>query len=197
MTWREAIENIKEVRNKAEEVFQDKDGALRMAGFKADDLRLAVEEIHLPGELERALPRVDVQRLQAEAAPFESEQRAEETVGAFMEGLSKSLGMTREDIEQELKDNPKEFLEKHKETVMKVWDVVHRRMAIDGGSFIDIRVPDGTGLEALLALLKRMPMGRSPRKGGEGSLSAAKSPSDEEYEGTLAETAQEVLGKGR
>lgn len=170
MTWRQAVEDIEAITREAEDVFRAPDGALIRAGFPKKGIRLVVAEIHLPPELQNALPHVDRQRLEAEAAPFEARQRAEETAGAVIEAFHSITGMERTAIETALREDPEGFISRHRESWNSAWDAIHRRMAIDGRSFLDIRVQGAEGLErGLLNLIigaisawQRMPPGSQP-----------------------------------
>ena len=164
MTWKEATEAIKKVTTQAEEVFQQADGALFRAGFIPKDIQLTIKEIKLPPELEKVLPEVDRQRLEAEAAPFEAKQRAIETIGSVIEMMAGTRGKTPEEIQKLIDgddDLKKEFLRMSE-------DLIKRRMAIDGKSFVDIRVDGAEGLEKLvlsaLAAWQRIPKGGGARE---------------------------------
>ena len=164
VTWRKATEDIEDVRKEAEEVFKSSDGALLTAGFHPDDLRLAIEEIKLPRELAQALPEPDKARLDAQAAKFVSQTRAIETVGTVIEMMAQSRGKTPEEIRDSIEadsDAQAEFLRLSQ-------DLIKRRMAIDGDSFVDIRVEGADGIEKtllnLVAAWQRMPPGRKPKE---------------------------------
>jgi len=169
VTWREATEEIEDVRKAAEEVFKSSDGALLTAGFHPDALKLAIEEIKLPRELEQALPEPDKARLDAQAAKFVAETRAIETVGTVIEMMAESRGKTPKEIQDSIEadlDAQREFLDLSQ-------DLVKRRMALDGKSFVDIRVEGAEGIEKtlldLVAAWKRMPDGEKEtgeKKGG-------------------------------
>jgi len=164
MTWREAIENIEGVRDRAEAVFRDKDGALLRAGFKQENLKLAIEEIKLPRRLEEALPKVDIERLEAGAAKFEAEQIAMETVGAVIHMMAESRGLSPEEIQEKINKSTrmqKEFRELSK-------DLIIREMGIKGGAYVDIRVQGAEGLERMLlntlAVWQKTPPKKSPEE---------------------------------
>jgi len=159
MTWRRAVEDIKEVTKEAEDVFKSADGALIRAGFSKKGIQLVIAEIDLPKELEDAMPEVDRQRLEAEAAPYEAEQRAEETGGAVIQMFCKMTGMPREDVEKALRENPEEFVKRYQSFWEKSWDTIYRRMGIDGKAYLDIRTQNP--LLDLIALWKKgIPSGK-------------------------------------
>ena len=168
ITWKEATENIVKVRTSADEVFKARDGALITAGFLESDLRLTIKEIKLPRELVAALPAPDKARLDAEAAGFVAQTRAKETVGTVIQMMAESRGKTPEEIRASIEadaDVQREFLDLSK-------DLIQRRMAIDGKSFVDIRVSGAEGIEKTLldfvAAWQRMPGGGKEKeeKGG-------------------------------
>jgi len=158
MTWRRAVEDIKEVTKEAENVFKSADGALIRAGFSKKGIQLVIAEIDLPEQLENAMPEVDRQRLEADAAPWEAEQRAEETGGAVVQIFCKMTGMTRADVEKALKEKPEDFVKRYESFWEKSWDTIYRRMAIDGKAYLDIRTQNP--LLDLIALLKRTLSGK-------------------------------------
>jgi regulator of protease activity HflC (stomatin/prohibitin superfamily) len=107
-----------------------------------------------------------------EAAAEVAQQRAKETVGTLVNMLSENTGIPREKLQESLKTNPKDFISRYDNLLKQNLDLVHRRMAIDGKSFIDIRVPQGTTLEGLVAeglvaLAKRIPVGGNEKTGRE------------------------------
>jgi len=163
MTWMAVIKEKRLVIREANKVFRSADGALIKAGFDVEDINLTIEQIQLPKELEAALPGPDKARLVLEAAGFVARTRATETVGAVIEMMAKSRGRTIEEIQASVEADPnarQEFLRLSK-------DLTIRQMGIEGGSYVDIRVEGGGGIEnALLAIAaawKRMPEGK-PKK---------------------------------
>ncbi|HDZ54258.1 MAG TPA: hypothetical protein ENI19_01035 [Candidatus Nealsonbacteria bacterium] len=159
VTWRQATEDIEDVRKAAEDVFKSSDGALLAAGFHPDDLRLAIEEVKLPQELEQALPGPDRARLEAQAAKFVSQTRATETVGTVIEMMAQSRGKSLQEVQAEIEADPdarKEFLALSK-------DLIVRRMGLDKNAYLDIRVEGADGIEKsllnLVAAWQRMPGG--------------------------------------
>lgn len=167
MTWREATENMAEVAERAQGVFK-KTNALIKAGFRRRDLRLTIKEIRIPRELEAALPAPDKARLNAEAAEFVAKTRATETVGTVIEMMAKSRGQPPEKIQRLIEKDPdakREFLELSQ-------DLIKRQMAIDGKSFVDIRVEGAEGIEKtlldLVAAWKRMPEGKPEKEEKKG-----------------------------
>lgn len=174
MTWKESIQNINKVNIEVEKVFKNPDGALMKAGFRDPGIKIVITEVHPPTEIKKALASVEKQRLEAEAAPFEAEQQAEETGGAIVRIFSKLTGMSRESMEEEIRKNPNDFFEKYKVFLKKSWDMIHRRMAIDGKSYIDIRSQNS--LQDLLALWQMMSTGK---KGGKEMMNKEKEEKEE------------------
>ena len=203
ITWKQGAEDIATVRTEADKAFKDKDGILITAGFRKEDLRLTIKEIKLPKKLEEAFPTVDVERLEAEAAPYEARQRATETIGTIIEMMAQSRGLSPEKIQEGINastDLQKEFLGIAK-------DLVTREMAIKGKSFVDVRVQGAEGLERMflnaLAVWKRMPLGGGESETKEPSESESKKSSgtgfDEARKTAQRRTEEEIkkLGSGR
>ena len=92
-------------------------------------------------------------------AERESEKRAGETMGAVIHMMATSEGKSPDDIRTEIQGNSK----LRKEFRGFCQDLIHRRMAIDGKSYLDIRVTGAEGTEkSLLELIsawRRMPQG--------------------------------------
>lgn len=189
MTWRESVEGITKVTKETEDLFKGVDGALLTAGFKAADLKLTIKEIKLPRELEDALPGVDRARLEAEAAPFEAQQKAGETIGAMIQMMAISTGEKLEDIQAQIQKSSR----LKKEFRGFCQDLICRRMAIDGNSYLDIRVTgvEGTekGLLELLAAWKRMPMGKEK---GEKTEAIEEKKKEEEIQKAVEEVNQGI-----
>jgi regulator of protease activity HflC (stomatin/prohibitin superfamily) len=160
MTWMEAVINIKGITEKAEKVFKSADGALIRVGFSRKGIQLVIAEITLPSSLQQAMPDVDRQRLEADAATFEAEQRATETVGTVLKMMAKSRGKKVEEITEEI-DQDGEGLKKEFVDLSK--DLVVREIALKRGAYVDIRVEGATGIEKVilnaLAAWQRMPSG--------------------------------------
>ena len=86
-----------------------------------------------------------------------SRRRTQETVGAIIQMISQATGRTIEEVQTEIKANRKlsrEF-EKFSE------DLIRRQIAIDGKSFLDIRIEGARGIEKtllnLIAAFKKIP----------------------------------------
>ncbi len=174
--WQAAVENLEDVEEDVTAHLK-RNNALLDVGFVPECIDITIKEIRLPSELEVALICVDRQRLQAEAAPYEATQRVIETMGSLIQMMAEATGKSKKKVQQEIDGDPE--LKKRFQEISS--DLVRRRMAIDGNSFVDIRVPGASGLQelsmALVAALKRMPMGGSskggkPGKKGEGEPEA-------------------------
>lgn len=130
-----------------------------LSGWGFELMRITITDFDLEPELVNARDIVHIRQRAAVAARFVAQQRAEESVGALIEMLAISRGRTAEEIRKEI-DKDKEL---KKEFLAIAKDLITRRMAIDGQSFVDIRVEGTEGLEKtildLLAVGKRMPKG--------------------------------------
>ncbi len=187
ITWREAVQDIEKINRWAEESFKKEGGTLVEVGFREPGIKLVISEIHLPHALQKAMPEVDKQRLQMEAAPFKASQRSIEAIGSVVRMIAESRGKTIEEIQETIKTDPelqKEFLNLSK-------DLIKRQVALDKNSFVDIRVDSSgnkgveEGLLSLLAAWQRMPKGlteeKKPKKG------------DKKTKKTAAEEQEELL----
>jgi hypothetical protein len=143
------------------DIISSTDGALVIAGFEPNDVNINIKEIVLPSELESVMPEVERQRLEAEAAPFEAEQRAIETVGTVIRMMAEARGRPVPEIRQSIDTND----ELQREFLNLAKDLITREMAIQGNQFSDtrIQVQGADGIERMilnaLAALKRMPGG--------------------------------------
>lgn len=155
--WYGSAVGVEEVSKEADKIFKLPNRPLVANGFSRKGIKLVVAGIELPPKIKETLPIIDTKRLEAEAAPYESQQIAKETAGAAMEILCELTGMKREEVEREIKQRPEELVKRYNELWKQAWDIVHRRMAIDGGAYLDIRSQNP--LQDLVALFKRMPMG--------------------------------------
>jgi len=159
MTWQQAIEDMVTINKKVEGIFKDVDGALIKAGFRERGIKLVISEIKLPKGVEDVLPQPDRARLIAEASKDVAKAQAVETVGSVIEMMAQSRKKTPDEIRELIEHRPKyqrEFLDLAK-------DLIARRMAIEGKSFVDIRVQGSGGFEQtllnLFASWQRMPKG--------------------------------------
>jgi len=92
----------------------------------------------------------------------EAETRATATAGALIKMITEQTGMFQEEVQKELRENPEKFVKKYEKIWEKNWDIIHRKMAIDGNAFLDARTANP--IQDLIALLKRMPMGGKEKK---------------------------------
>lgn len=127
----------------------------------------------------------------------EAEARVAATVGTLIEMMVAETGMSREEVQVALKVEPEEFIKKHEKVWERNWDILHRRMAIDGQSFIDIRV-DGAGeiegtLLNLLAAWQRMPKGGATNSKKEGAKDNLEKDKKEKSNLTLEDATKSFL----
>lgn len=164
MTWKEAIEDIKKVKEETDQIFKRADGALLQAGFLEEDLKIVIKEVRLPSKLEAALPKVDEARIEAEAAPFEAQQRAKETIGSVVQMMAEVRGQSVAEIQKEI-NGSKELRE---EFMKRCDDLIRREMSLKRGALTDIRVEGAEGVERTLLHLitawQKMPQGKSKEK---------------------------------
>jgi regulator of protease activity HflC (stomatin/prohibitin superfamily) len=121
--------------------------------------RITVGDYDLDKTIIEARENVFRAERDAVAAVHVSKTRARETVGAKLAMLSEATGVPIEELQKEIADN--EDLRKAVDELST--DLIKRRMAIDGGSFVDIRVEGAEGglkdLISLLSVFGRMPAG--------------------------------------
>ena len=164
ITWREAIEDIETLKRNVDAIFKAKDGALIKAGFREEDIKLAIEEIKLPENIEESLSKVEREKFESEAAEYTAKKRAIETIKMVLQSMAQSRGKSIEEIQKEIDKDPK----LREEFLKNAIDLLQRQIAIDGKSFIDIRVQGAEGLEKMileaLALWKKLTKEKEKRK---------------------------------
>jgi hypothetical protein len=148
-TWKQAKIKLEEVRREVETLLTAGDSGFRRAGFGEEEVSLAITEFSLPDELEKSLTDPEIQRHQIEAEKNRALIRAAKTAGLVVEEMAEFYGVSSQEIQQRIFRSPK----LQKEFREKAYALAERQMAIEGKAFIDIRVPDGTTLEGLIALL--------------------------------------------
>jgi hypothetical protein len=121
---------------------------------------LVIQDIKLPSRLEGALPKIDVGRLEEEAADFEASKIAKETVGTVVKMMAESRSIEPEELQEKIEKSTK--MQKEFRELAK--DLIVRQMGIEGGAYADIRVEGAEGLERAilnaLATWQRMPKGK-------------------------------------
>jgi hypothetical protein len=139
-------------------------------GIRVEENGIDFIDIAAPGYQE-ALAAQKKTKLEAEAKrvklEIEAQGRASETMGTIIQMLHQETGMTDKEIRQQIKDDPATFVKKYEPIIEKNWDLLNRKLAIEGGSFIDIRVEGAQGIERaflnLITAWKRMPGGESEK----------------------------------
>jgi regulator of protease activity HflC (stomatin/prohibitin superfamily) len=143
-------------------------------GLRVEKDGLDIRGVDLPKEYEQAAARKKQLELEAEAEKtkieIESQARAIELAGTMIQMIRQETGMPLKEIKKGLRKDPEGFLKKHNQIIDKNLDLLQRKIAIEGGSFVDIRVGGAEGIEkALLEILTawlRMPMGQRKRERG-------------------------------
>jgi len=105
-------------------------------------------------------------------AERDAEARTHKTTGALIQMIAQATGKTPQQVQAEIETSPA-----LKERFMNLSsDLITRQMAIDGQSFVDIRVQGATGVEQALlnviAAWQRMPNGKGMPGGGSGSVAS-------------------------
>lgn len=143
--WREIGENelIQKTLDKEWGVLVEKNG-------------IQIRKVDMPPEYQEAAAKEKKQKLEAAG-------RAAETVGTVLAMMAHSRGISIEDIQKEIQGD----LTKQKEFLGIAKDLVTRKIGIEGGSYLDIRVQGAEGLERMflnaLSAWQRMPKGKSPK----------------------------------
>jgi len=165
ITWKEATEKIESIRQRVQELFRRADGALVRAGFDPNDLVLTIKEIRLPRELEKALPRVDEERLKLEGSMFLAKREGVEQVGSVLEAFALAKGMKVEEVQKKISSDPnleREFLDYAKDLNLRIEEA-------ERGSFFHIKVDGAEGIEKTIleaiGLIKRSDKKRKESEG--------------------------------
>ena len=140
--------------------------------YGVDVRKLEVKEINPPEGYREAT-------LKPWLGEQEARTRGAETVGSIIQMMSSATGKTPKQIRREIQKDPvlkKEFRELSQ-------DLIKRKMAIDGKSFVDIRVVGAKGVERsllnLVALFNKMsggagtPLGKEKREAPEAKIKSA------------------------
>jgi|GEM_PF-3231086 len=118
--------------------------------------RLEVREID-PGPEYRGIT------LKKLVASRDAEARGEETTGVLLRMMAQATGKTIQEIQEQINKKGSKL---RREFLTMAQDLLHRRIAIDGNAFVDVRVQGASGLEGtllnLLSVWRRMPQGRAP-----------------------------------
>lgn len=125
-------------------------------GVKVETHGVQLRKVDMPSEYQEAAAKEKKQKLEAAG-------RSAETVGTVLAMMAYSRGVPIEEIQMEIKAD----LEKQKEFLEIAKDLVTRKIGIEGGSYLDIRVQGAEGLERMflnaLSAWQRMPKGKSPK----------------------------------
>ncbi len=155
VTWREATQNLGTIIREVSRVFQAQDGALIKAGFKEEDIRIVIQDVRLPPDLEAALPEIDKARIRATAAELLAEGEALTTTGVVVAGMAHSRGKTKQAM-QAIIDGDEGL---QKQLFEASLDLINRSRAVAGKALLDIRTPDVKGgVEGVLLTLTSLIM---------------------------------------
>lgn len=123
--------------------------ALEMWGLMLE--RITVTDFDLASEIVKARDDVQKRKRAVEAAEFEKEVRAHETVGALIQMLADARGKTFGEIQKEMDEDSG----LKKKIMLFSQELITRQMSIDSKSLTDIRVSGAGGdvLNSLLALI--------------------------------------------
>lgn len=164
ITYKQVYEDISTLMEKIEKVFKARDGPLISAGFREEDIRLVIKAVKLPEKIVESLSKVEREKFESEAAEYTAKKRAIETIKMVIQSMAESRGKSIKEIQKEIDKDPK----LREEFLKNAIDLLQRQIAIDGESFIDIRVQKAEGLEKMileaLALWKKLTKEKEKRK---------------------------------
>lgn len=112
---------------------------LQKWGMKLADRGIEIRVIDLPPDYQKAAAKQ--RKLELEAAA-----RSAETVGTVIEMMARARGKKPEDIQKEIEAHP----EMQKEFLALAKDLVVRKLGIEGGGYLDIRVEGAEGIERMI-----------------------------------------------
>lgn len=123
--------------------------------------RITITDLDLEKELVEARGRVQIQEKQAEAAKYEREKIARETVGALVQMMAEATGIEFKDMQKKVGQDS----ELQKEIMIFAQELITRQMSIKGKSLSDIRVSGGGGSieQGLLTIIAALKEGREDR----------------------------------
>lgn len=131
-------------------------------GFRVKDGGIEIKNITPPKEYQKA-------QTQKRLAQTEAERIAGETIGAVINMMAISRGITPEGMQEKINNSTQ--LQKELREYCK--DTLHKKMAIDGGSYVKIDVSGVGGVEKTLmdlaAVWLRMPRGKPQEEEKEGA----------------------------
>ena len=131
--------------------------ALDRIGFKI--VRITIEDFDLEPELVKARGEIQIRKRAAEAAQYERERRARETIGALIQMMAEMTGKTFNEVQTEVTANTE------LQGRLRVFseEIVTRQMSIDGKALTDVRVGGAGDLETvflrLIAAFRAIPGG--------------------------------------
>ncbi len=184
----------KEVEKALKKHLVDPQGELIRSGFSPKGLSIVIVEIKLPTELEKVLALFEVEKKEAEAAPYETLQRVIETVGAVASSLFPDLP-----VEKALQKFQQKYGEEKALEITR--DLISREMAIKRGMFrhIHISTEGGNGKDfakivgALAGIAGAIASVKEEKK--EPEKISKKEEEEKSWEEEWEEAESEVFGK--
>lgn len=122
-------------------------------GVRVPKHGVQIRKIDMPADYQNAIAEEKKQKLKAAG-------RAAETIGTLLASVAYISGKTIAEVQEEIQKDPT-----RQEQYLKIaQDLITRKIAIEGGSYLDIRTEGAEGLEKLLlnvfAAWQRMPKGK-------------------------------------
>lgn len=158
------LDEILEIKDKPEKLWADigENELIQQVFDKEWGVRVAkhgvqIRKVDVPADYQAALAEEKKQKLQAAG-------RSAETIGSVLSTMAYVRGLDVDKIQKEINASP----EKQKEFLEIAKDLITRKLAIEGGSYLDIRTEGAEGLDKTilnaLGAWQRMPQGKSPKK---------------------------------
>jgi regulator of protease activity HflC (stomatin/prohibitin superfamily) len=126
-------------------------------GILIEENGIQIRDVKLPPAYAEAAARERQMELEAKGI-------AAETVGAVIEMMARARGKEPKEITEEIDKDPK----MREEFLKLAQDLIVRKMGIEGGAYVDIRVIGAEGIERMLlnalAAWRRMPTGKVKTK---------------------------------
>lgn len=156
ITWREAMEKKEDFKDQAEALIRVDQSPFKRAGLQDENFWLAIEKPDLPADLRAMLSLPDKERLRTQAADEVASRRAKETVGSLVRMLAESTGMTPAEVQAKIRSSTKLSKEFRELSA----DLISRRMSLDSGALVDVRVDSRGGhgeiLGGIIAALRTL-----------------------------------------
>jgi hypothetical protein len=159
-----SLDQILQVRKKPDKIWEELGKADLVQktfreewGILIEEKGIQIRDVKLPPTYAEAAAREKQMEFMARGI-------AAETVGAVIEMMARARGKEPKKIKEEINKDPK----MREEFLKLAQDLIVRKMGIEGGAYVDIRVIGAEGIERMLlnalAAWRRMPAGKKTTK---------------------------------